>query len=100
MLVFRDAVTPLDAAKVHAAAPVADLHVHPSLNAYYLGRDLGRLHRAPTRWSPIFTQQLDLPRAREGGLRLLTNCAYAPAVLPVRPFRAALGSFDAIEALC
>jgi membrane dipeptidase len=100
MLVFRDGAPGLDAKAVHAAAPVADLHVHPSLNAYYLRRDLGRRHRAPRRWNPIFTQQLDLPRARQGGLRLLTNCAYAPSVLMVAPFRAAIGSFEAIEALC
>jgi membrane dipeptidase len=99
LLVFRAETDPLDAAAVHAAAPVADLHVHPGLNAYYLRRDLGREHKGPRKWNPL-RQQLDLPRAREGGLKVLTNCAYAPAVLPVRPFRAALGCFDALEAMC
>ena len=99
MLVFRENAPPVDAAAVHAGAPVADLHVHPGLNAYYLRRDLGREHKGPTRWNPL-RQQLDLPRARAGGLRVLTNCAYAPSVLPVRPFRAALGAFDALEAMC
>ena len=88
-----------DAAVVHAGAPVADLHAHPALNAYYLRRDLGREHAGPRRWNPL-RQQLDLPRARAGGLRVLTNCVYAPSVLPVRPFRAALGGFATLEDLC
>ena len=99
MLVFRSDAAAVDAAAVHAAAPVADLHTHPALNAYYLRRDLGREHRPPVKWNPL-RQQIDLPRARAGGLRVLTNCAYAPAVLPVRPFRAALGAFQALEDLC
>jgi membrane dipeptidase len=89
----------IDAKALHFSAPVADLHAHPALNAYYLRRDLGREHRGPRRWNPL-RQQIDLPRAREGGLRVLTNCVYAPAVLPVKPFRAALGGFDALERLC
>jgi membrane dipeptidase len=89
----------LDAAAVHAGAPVADLHAHPALNAYYLRRDLGRKHEGPRSWNPL-RQQLDLPRARAGGLRVLTNCVYAPSVLPVSPFRAALGGFAALESLC
>ena len=89
----------LDAASVHAAAPVADLHAHPALNAYYLRRDLGREHAGPHRWNPL-RQQIDLPRARAGGLRVLTNCVYAPSVLPVSPFRAALGGMTALEGLC
>ncbi len=89
----------LDAAALHARAPVADLHAHPALNAYYLRRDLGREHLAARRWNPL-RQQLDLPRARAGGLRLLTNCVYAPSVLPVPPLRAALGGFAALEELC
>jgi membrane dipeptidase len=99
VLVFREAVQPVDAAAVHASAPVADLHAHPSLNAFYLRRDLGKEHRPPRRWNPL-RQQLDLPRARAGGLRVLTNCAYAPSVLPVGAFRAAMGSFDALERIC
>ncbi|HYS10549.1 MAG TPA: dipeptidase [Myxococcales bacterium] len=89
----------LDAAALHAGAPVADLHAHPALNAFYLRRDLGREHKGPRRWNPL-RQQLDLPRARAGGLRVLTNCVYAPTVLPVSPFKAALGGFDALERLC
>jgi membrane dipeptidase len=89
----------LDAAALHAGAPVADLHAHPALNAYYLRRDLGREHAGPRRWNPL-RQQIDLPRARIGGLRILTNCVYAPSVLPVSPFRAALGGFRALERLC
>ena len=90
----------MDARALHFSAPVADLHCHPALNAYYLRRDLGRQHRAPERWNPL-RQQIDLPRAREGGLRVLTNCVYAPTViLPIKPHRAALGGFDALEQLC
>jgi membrane dipeptidase len=89
----------LDPAALHAGAPVADLHAHPALNAFYLRRDLGREHKGPRRWNPL-RQQLDLPRARAGGLRVLTNCVYAPSVVPVSPFRAAMGGFAAIERLC
>jgi membrane dipeptidase len=89
----------LDAAALHTGAPVADLHAHPALNAFYLRRDLGREHKGPRRWNPL-RQQIDLPRARAGGLRVLTNCVYAPTVLPVSPFRAALGGIDALERLC
>jgi len=89
----------LDPAALHAGAPVADLHAHPALNAFYLRRDLGREHKAPGRWNPL-RQQIDLPRARVGGLRVLTNCVYAPSVIPVSPFRAALGGFAALERLC
>jgi membrane dipeptidase len=99
MLVFREGAQALDARAVHARAPVADLHAHPSLNAFYLRRDLGRERKPPKSWNPL-RQQLDLPRAILGGLRVLTNCAYAPAVLPVGAFRAAVGAFDAIEAMC
>jgi membrane dipeptidase len=89
----------MDPAALHASAPVADLHAHPALNAYYLRRDLGRLHRGPKKWNPL-RQQIDLPRARAGGLKVLTNCVYAPSVLPIKPFRATLGGFDALEQLC
>ena len=99
MLVFRPQAEAIDAAALHAAAPVADLHVHSALNAYYLRRDLGRQYKPPNPWNPL-RQQLDLPRARTGGLRVLTNCAYAPSVLPIGPFKAAIGSFDALEKLC
>ena len=101
MLVFRPDPAPLDPAAVHAAAPLADLHAHPALNAYYLRRDLGREHKPPRVFNPL-RQQIDLPRARAGGLRVLTACAYVPAAaIPwPRPFRAALGCFDALEALC
>jgi membrane dipeptidase len=100
MLVYREGQPPLDAAAIHAAAPLADLHAHPALNAYYLRRDLGREHKPPEVWNPL-RQQIDLPRALQGGLKVLTACAYAPPVLVYpRPFRAALGCFDALEALC
>ncbi len=100
MLVFRPDAAPVDVAAVHAAAPLADLHAHPALNAYYLRRDLGREHKPPEVFNP-WRQQIDLPRARAGGLRVLTACAYAPAAIPwPRPFAAALQCFDAIEALC
>ena len=100
MLAFRNQVTVLDAGALHWSCFLADLHLHPGLNAYYLKRDLGRAHTPPKRWNPL-RQQVDLPRAEEGGLRVLTACAYAP-VIPgfPKPFRAALGAIEALEALC
>jgi len=68
----------LDPAALHAGAPVADLHAHPALNAFYLRRDLGREHKAPGRWNPL-RQQVDLPPRAGGRLRVLTNCVYAPS---------------------
>ncbi|MFL5310594.1 MAG: dipeptidase [Myxococcales bacterium] len=100
MLVFRDA-EPLDAAEVHRAAPVADLHAHPGLTAYWLKRDLSREHRPPAHGYNPLRQQLDLPRMIEGGLRVLTACVYAPTVPPFpRPFGAALGAMQFVEDLC
>ena len=100
MLPFRDEPSALDAGALHRSSFLADLHVHPGLNAYYLKRDLGRAHKPPSRWNPL-RQQVDLPRAEQGGLRVLTACAYAPT-LPgfPKPFRAAMGAIDAIDALC
>jgi len=100
MLAFRNELTVLDAGALHRSSFLADLHLHPGLNAYYLRRDLGRAHRPPKRWNPL-RQQVDLASAEEGGLRVLTACAYAP-VIPgfPRPFRAALGSIEALDALC
>jgi len=100
MLVFRDA-EPLDAAEVHRSAPVADLHAHPGLTAYWLKRDLSREHRPPAHGYNPLRQQLDLPRMLQGGLRVLTACVYAPTIPPFpRPFGAALGAMQFVEDLC
>src|SRR5438105_6238545 len=100
MLVFRDA-EPLDGAEVHRGAPVADLHAHPGLTAYWLKRDLSREHRPPAHGYNPLRQQLDLPRMLEGGLRVLTACVHAPTVPPFpRPFGAALGAMQFVEDLC
>src|SRR5438105_5065974 len=101
MLAFREGAEPLDANAVHASSPVADLHAHPGLVAHWLGRDLSRSLRPPRfGYGPIF-QQLDLPRMIEGGLRLLTACAYTPTVPPFpSPFQGAQRQLDFVEALC
>jgi membrane dipeptidase len=101
MLVFREGASQLDAPEVHRAAPVADLHAHPALTAYWLGRDLAREHRPPRNGYNPLRQQLDLPRMLQGGLRVLTACVYAPTIPPFRrPFRAALGAMQFVEDLC
>ena len=101
MLAFREGAEPLDANAVHASSPVADLHAHPGLVAHWLGRDLSRSLRPPRfGYGPIF-QQLDLPGMIEGGLRLLTACAYTPTVPPFpSPFQGAQRQLDFVEALC
>lgn len=101
MLVFRESVEPLDAAAVHRQSPVADMHAHPGLTAYWLKRDLTREHTPPAHGYNPLRQQLDLPRIVQGGLRVLTACVYAPTIPPFpRPFRAALGAMDFVEDLC
>jgi len=101
MLVFREGAEPLDAAAVHRGSPVADLHAHPGLTAYWLKRDLSREHRPPAHGYNPLRQQLDLPRMVQGGLRLLTACVYAPTIPPFpRPFRATLGAMQFVEDLC
>src|SRR5918911_4594387 len=101
MLVFREAGPQLDAARIHAESPVADLHAHPGLTAHWLRRDLAQPHRPSAHGYNPLRQQLDVPRMIEGGLRVLTACAYTPT-LPgfPRPFRGASAQLDAVEALC
>ena len=101
MLVFREAVESVDPALVHRGAPVADLHAHPGLTAYWLKRDLAREHRPPAHGYNPLRQQLDVPRMVQGGLRVLTACVYAPTVPPFpRPFTAAIGAIQFVEDLC
>jgi len=101
LLAFRDGAPPLDAKAVHGSSPVADLHAHPGLVAHWLRRDLVRSFRPPRfGYGPIW-QQLDLPRMIEGGLRVLTACAYTPTVPPFPPpFQGAQRQLDFVEALC
>ena len=101
MLVFREGAAPIDPAAAHRDAPVADLHAHPGLTAHWLKRDLAREHRPPVHGYNPLRQQLDLPRMLQGGLRVLTACAYVPTVPPFpSPFRGALGSMRFVEELC
>ena len=101
MLVFREGAAPIDPAAAHRDAPVADLHAHPGLTAHWLKRDLAREHRPPAHGYNPLRQQLDLPRMLQGGLRVLTACAYVPTVPPFpSPFRGALGSMRFVEELC
>ena len=101
MLVFRSGVEAVDAQAIHRESPVADLHAHPGLTAYWLRRDLTREHRpSPHGYNPL-RSQLDLPRIVQGGLRVLTACVYSPTVPPFpRPFRGALGAMQFVEDLC
>src|SRR2546425_5821098 len=70
MLVFRESADRIDPGEVHREAPVADLHAHPGLTAYWLKRDLTREHRPPAHGYNPLRQQLDLPRMLQGGLRV------------------------------
>jgi membrane dipeptidase len=93
---------PLDpeVAAVHAEAPVADVHTHGLLNATYLGRDLSLRHPAPARYNPL-RNQVDLPRARDGGVKALVFTSYVPAN-PLRPGtrdRATLRCLDVYDRL-
>jgi membrane dipeptidase len=100
VLAFREGAEPLDAKQIHASSPVADLHAHPGLVAHWLRRDLVRSFRPPWfGYGPLW-QQLDLPRMIEGGLRVLTACAYTPTVPPFpAPFEGAQRQLDFAEAL-
>src|SRR6266571_1336037 len=75
MLVFREGAPPLDGGEVHRSAPVADLHAHPGLTAYWLKRDLSREHRPPAHGYNPLRQQLDLPRMQLGVLVDLSHCS-------------------------
>ncbi|MBI5365955.1 MAG: membrane dipeptidase [Planctomycetes bacterium] len=67
----------------HHEAVVGDLHTHPLLAMTYLGRDLARGSSPPALWNPL-QNQVDLPRARAGGMDVLTFTTYVPAN-PLRP---------------
>lgn len=71
-----------DVLALHRDAVVGDLHAHPLLPMTYLGRDLAVRSGAPLFYNPL-QSQIDLPRARAGGLDVLTFTTYVPA----NPFR-------------
>jgi len=58
---------PREIAELHAECLVFDLHVDTLLWMRLLGYDVGKRHR-PLLPSAAFAWQMDLPRAREGGL--------------------------------
>ncbi len=57
----------------------ADLHTHPLLNRYFMGRNPARQHRRPPFFMPIFNY-LDYPRAHAAPVNLLLSVIY---VLPL-----------------
>jgi membrane dipeptidase len=61
------AEVPAEVAALHAECLVFDLHVDTLLWMRLLGYDVGKRHR-PLFPSAAFAWQMDLPRAREGGL--------------------------------
>jgi membrane dipeptidase len=86
--------------ELHRSARVADVHTHGLINATYLRRDLARRHSPPVGYNP-FRNHVDLPRAREGGVKVLTFTSYVPAN-PLRPKTrdlATLRCFDAFDRL-
>ena len=67
-----------DARDLHATIPVADVHTHAMFTGHFLGRDLSRRHAAPFGWNPLMNH-MDLPRSREGSLRLAAFTMYGVA---------------------
>lgn len=67
-----------EAAEIHAAAPVVDLHCDSILQWRYFRADLARRHRPnPLPGAPMFGHA-DFPRLREGGVALVTLGIPAP----------------------
>ncbi len=62
---------------IHKKATVVDLHTHPLLNMWFLGRDLSKRHHPPLFYNP-FLNHVDLPRAKEGGVDVLFSMIYSP----------------------
>lgn len=63
----------------------ADLHTHPLLNRYFIGRNPAKERKRPPFFLPIFNY-LDYPRAHAAQMRLLLSVIY---VLPL-PWRTAI----------
>jgi membrane dipeptidase len=66
-----------DFLSLHKKATVVDLHTHPLLNMWFLGKDLSKRHWPPLFYNP-FLNHVDLPRAKEGGVDVLFSIIYSP----------------------
>lgn len=62
---------------LHARATIVDLHAHPSLNVSLWGHKFASRHRSTGAWNP-FTMRTDLPKLREGNVRVLLSAVYLP----------------------
>ncbi|HVE91422.1 MAG TPA: membrane dipeptidase [Actinomycetota bacterium] len=69
-----------EAAEVHAAAPVVDLHCDAILQWRWLRADLSRRHRGNPLPSSPGMGHTDFPRLREGGVAVVTLGIPAPVV--------------------
>lgn len=57
----------------------ADIHSHPELNQFFLGRDLRQRTEGPWLYNPL-RNQVDLRRIREGRLGLVTWVTFSPPI--------------------
>lgn len=67
----------LQARELHARATVVDLHAHPSLNVALWQHKFASRHRSTGAWNP-FTMRTDLPKLRDGNVRVLLSAVYLP----------------------
>ncbi len=63
--------------EIHRMATLIDLHAHPSLKAYTLGRELTRFNRAASYFSP-FSVRTDFKKLDDGNVDILFSAIYAP----------------------
>lgn len=62
---------------LHRAAPLTDIHVHPSLKAFLYGRDLWRDHLSGGAFNP-FSLRSDFPTLERGGVGVIWAAHHLP----------------------
>ena len=72
--------------EIHRKATLIDLHAHPSLKAYTLGRELTRFNPAASYFNP-FSVRTDLPKLKTGKVDVLNSTIYAPERELLEDFR-------------
>jgi len=72
--------------EIHRKATLIDLHAHPSLKAYTLGRELTRFNPAASYFNP-FSVRTDLPKLKAGKVDVFNSTIYAPERELLKDFR-------------